>query len=87
MPHLSIQSLVLLLVVGGFAGWIAGLIIQRRGFGVIGNIILGVIGAAIGGTLRGMLGFSANNLVAELISAIVGAVLLLVVIHAIFKKK
>jgi len=45
---MDINSLVIVLAVGGLAGWLAGKLMKGRGFGVIGNIVIGVIGAALG---------------------------------------
>ena len=74
---MSARELCLLLLVGGLAGWLAGLILQRRGFGLAGNLILGVIGSLLGRFVLGLLGFSARTTLATLISAVLGALLLL----------
>jgi uncharacterized membrane protein YeaQ/YmgE (transglycosylase-associated protein family) len=76
---------VLWLVIGAVAGWLAGKIMKGKGFGLIGNIIVGIIGAVIGGWLLGGL-FSGLGLIGTLITAVVGAVLLLFVIGLIFKR-
>lgn len=51
------------LIIGGVAGWLAGLIMKGSGFGVLGNIVVGIVGGIIGGFLFGLLGLGANNLI------------------------
>jgi uncharacterized membrane protein YeaQ/YmgE (transglycosylase-associated protein family) len=80
------MNLVLFLIIGGLAGWIAGTIVKGRGFGLIGNVGVGVVGALIGGWLFGVLGiWSGGGLLGELILAVVGAIVLLFVIGLIKK--
>jgi uncharacterized membrane protein YeaQ/YmgE (transglycosylase-associated protein family) len=67
-------------LIGIVAGWLAGQISKGSGFGLIGNLIVGIIGAVIGGLLFGLLGFQATNTLGRLISATVGAIVLLVLI-------
>lgn len=84
---MELEELVVTLVVGGVAGWLAGLIIRGGGLGLIGNIIVGVLGAFIGGFLFEKLDISiGSGIAASLISAVVGAVVLLFVIGLIKKK-
>ena len=61
------------------AGWIAGQLMKGRGFGMLGNIVVGIIGAYLGGFLLGELGVSigASELVNQLVTAVLGAVVLL----------
>lgn len=74
---MSIEQFCLLLVVGALAGWIAGLILQRRGFGIVANLIIGVVGSFLGRWLLGLLGFGVHGQLAHLITAVLGAVLLI----------
>lgn len=74
--NLSFEQLALLLVVGAVAGWLAGLILQRRGFGLVGNLIIGVIGSFLGRFVVGLLGFGVRSTLAGLITAVIGALLL-----------
>jgi uncharacterized membrane protein YeaQ/YmgE (transglycosylase-associated protein family) len=67
------------------AGWLAGKI-MGGGFGLVGNLIVGVIGAVVGGFLFGLLGLSATSLIGSIITATVGAVVLLFVVGMIRKK-
>ena len=81
---MSLEALIIWLIVGALAGWIAGLIVKGYGFGLIGNIIVGIIGAVIAGWLLPRLGIAiGSGFVASLINAIIGAVILLVIIGLI----
>jgi len=74
-------GILALLLVGAIAGWLAGKIVQGYGFGLIGNIAVGIIGAVIGVWLLSRLNFHVGSgLVAWIIEATLGAVLLLVVV-------
>ncbi|HLB72776.1 MAG TPA: GlsB/YeaQ/YmgE family stress response membrane protein [Sedimentisphaerales bacterium] len=76
------------LLIGAAAGWLAGQIMKSSGFGMLGNIIVGVLGAMLGGWLFGLLGISvADKLIGSLITALVGAVVLLAVVGFVGKKK
>jgi uncharacterized membrane protein YeaQ/YmgE (transglycosylase-associated protein family) len=81
---MSIEALLIWLVVGAVAGWLAGLIVKGYGFGLIGNIIVGIIGAVIAGWLLPKLGISlGGTIVRDIIAAVIGAVILLVIIGLI----
>lgn len=85
---MNAEQLLVFLLIGGVAGWLAGLIIKGGGLGIIGNIIVGVIGAVLGGWLFKVLGISAGGeWVGALITATVGAVVLLFVVGLIKKKQ
>ncbi|TLU64232.1 GlsB/YeaQ/YmgE family stress response membrane protein [Thalassotalea litorea] len=77
------QSLILFLIIGGVAGWLAGLLMKGGGFGLIGNIIVGIIGAVIGGYVFGLLGISAGGILGSIITATVGAAILLFIVKLI----
>ncbi len=82
MPFtLDVQSLIVWLVIGAIAGWLAGQIMTGGGFGLVGNIIVGIIGAAVAGWLFPYLGFAFGNpLVGAIINAVIGSVLVLFVL-------
>ena len=80
---MDINNLVIILVIGALAGWIAGTIMKGSGFGVIGNIVVGIVGAVLGGFLFSLVGLSAYGLIGSLITATVGAVTLLYIIRII----
>lgn len=73
------------LVIGLVAGWLAGQLMKGGGYGLMGDLVLGVIGAFIGGWLFGALGIGAGGLIGSLITATVGAVVLLFLIRLIKK--
>ena len=74
------QGLIGFLIVGAIAGWLAGKLFQGGGFGLLGNIVVGVIGAVIGGLVFGYLGVSTGGLLGSLVSAVVGAGILLFIV-------
>ncbi len=76
-------DIVLFLLIGLAAGWLAGQLVKRRGSGWVEDLIIGVIGALIGGFLFGLLGVNTGGLVGSLISATVGAVILLFLLRYI----
>jgi uncharacterized membrane protein YeaQ/YmgE (transglycosylase-associated protein family) len=79
-------NIIIWLVIGGVAGWLAGLLVRGYGFGVVGNIIVGIIGAVLAGWLLPLAGFVLiGGILAEIINAIIGAVILLLII-GLFKK-
>ncbi|MCR4280250.1 MAG: GlsB/YeaQ/YmgE family stress response membrane protein [Candidatus Komeilibacteria bacterium] len=73
------MDILLFLLIGLLAGWIASLIVKGRGFGLIGDMVVGVVGALLGGLLFG----SSSNFLLALLSAIAGAVILLLLIKLI----
>jgi uncharacterized membrane protein YeaQ/YmgE (transglycosylase-associated protein family) len=72
-------SLIAWIVIGLIAGWIAGLISRGRGFGCLGNIILGLIGAVLGGWIFSKLGIFGGGTIYSLAAATVGAVVLVAI--------
>lgn len=75
------MSLLWFLIIGLVAGWIAGELMRGDGFGLVGNIVVGVIGALVGGYLFDMLGIGTYGLIGSLITATVGAVVLLFLLN------
>ena len=74
------------IIIGAVAGWAAGKIMQGGGFGLLMNIVLGIIGGVIGGWVFSLLGISTDGgLIGSLVTALVGAVLLLYVARLIKK--
>ena len=71
------------LLVGIAAGWLAGKIMKGGGFGWLGDLIVGVIGAVLGGFLFGLLGITAAGLLGSLITATVGAIALIALLRLI----
>lgn len=80
------MNIVWFLVVGVAAGWFAGRVTNGRGSGLVGNMLIGVVGAVIGGYLFGTFGLSAGGgHLGALVTAVVGAVLLLGVMRILKK--
>ena len=82
--YLSGESILVILVVGLVAGWLAGKIVQGTGFGLIGDIAIGIVGALIASWLFPKLGFRlGTGLLREILDATIGAVILLVIIRLV----
>lgn len=78
------ESLVVFIIIGAIAGWLAGLIVSGFGFGLIGNIIVGIVGAFIAGWLFPRIGFSiGGGIIASIIHATIGAIILLVLVRVL----
>lgn len=81
---MGIESLIVFIIIGAVAGWLAGLLVKGYGFGLIGNIVVGIVGAFIAGWLFPALGLSlGGGIIAAIIHATIGAVILLVLIRLI----
>ncbi|APG83418.1 transglycosylase [Sinorhizobium americanum CCGM7] len=81
---MGIESILVFLIVGAVAGWLAGLIVSGFGFGLIGNIVIGVIGALIAGYLFPALGITlGTGILAAILHSTIGAVILLVLIRIV----
>ena len=78
------MELLVFLIVGAIAGWLAGQIVKGGGYGLMGDIIVGIVGAYIAGFLFPRLGISLGaGIVGEIISAAIGAIILLLVIRLV----
>ena len=83
---MTATGLIILLIIGAIAGWLAGVIVRGFGFGLLGNIVVGIIGALLAGWLLPALGVSfslSNPIVTSIVYALIGAVVLLVIIGLI----
>lgn len=81
---MGVESLIVFLIIGAVAGWLAGLIVKGFGFGLIGNIVVGIVGAFIAGWLFPALGISlGSGIIASIIHAAIGAIILLVLIRLV----
>jgi uncharacterized membrane protein YeaQ/YmgE (transglycosylase-associated protein family) len=81
---MGLDSLIIILIIGAVAGWLAGLIVKGYGFGLLGNIVIGIVGAVIGGYLLPRAGLSmGGGLPGAIISATIGAVILLFLIRLV----
>ena len=82
--YLSNQSLLVIIIVGLVAGWLAGQVMRGGGFGLIGDLIVGLIGAFIGDWLMPRLGIHLGvGIVALIINAFIGAVILLLLLRLV----
>ncbi|MCL5980390.1 MAG: GlsB/YeaQ/YmgE family stress response membrane protein [Gammaproteobacteria bacterium] len=85
---MTLMSMIVFLIIGAAAGWLAGVIVKGRGFGILGDIVIGIIGAFLGGFLLiafGLAGLVGAGVISAILVATVGAVILLVIVK-IFKK-
>jgi uncharacterized membrane protein YeaQ/YmgE (transglycosylase-associated protein family) len=81
---MTVEAILIILIVGAVAGWLAGLIVRGMGFGLIGNIVVGIVGAFVAGWLLPRIGIViGGGMIASIINATIGAVVLLVIIGLI----
>ncbi len=79
------MNMVWFLLVGLVAGWLAGKLTKGSGFGVLGDIVIGVIGAYIGGFLFRQVGVAAGGTLGSIVVATIGAVVLVILVRALKK--
>lgn len=78
---MQVEALLILLLIGAVAGFLAGLVVKGYGYGLVGNIAVGIVGAVIGGWLLPRLGlYTGGDVIGQIIAATLGAIALLVVI-------
>lgn len=82
---MSAMSLIIFLIIGALAGWLAGVLMKGRGFGVLGNILVGIVGAFLGGWLLPLVGLRFAGDIGLFITAFIGAVILLFIVGLIRK--
>ena len=78
-------GLAVFLITGAVAGWLAGLLMKGRGFGLVGNIVVGVVGSVLGGLLFDFLGLQPGGILGYISAATVGAVSLLFLVGLLKK--
>jgi uncharacterized membrane protein YeaQ/YmgE (transglycosylase-associated protein family) len=82
--YLSGESIIVILFVGLVAGWLAGKIVRGAGFGIIGDIVIGIVGAFIATLLFPRLGIHlGTGLVSEIIFSAIGAIILLLIVRLV----
>ena len=80
--HMSSESLLVILFIGLVAGWLAGQIVRGTGFGIVGDILLGIVGAFIGSWLLPRAGIHlGTGMVNAIVNATIGAILLLLIVR------
>jgi uncharacterized membrane protein YeaQ/YmgE (transglycosylase-associated protein family) len=81
---MSVESLIIFVVVGVVAGWLAGQVMRGAGFGLVGDLVVGIIGALIAGWLFPRLGVHlGSGIVGAIISSAIGAIVLLAVLRLV----
>jgi uncharacterized membrane protein YeaQ/YmgE (transglycosylase-associated protein family) len=81
---MDVKGIIIWIIVGAIAGWLAGMVVKGGGFGLIGDIIVGIVGAVIAGWLLPAIGFPiAAGIVGAIIDAFIGAVILLLIIKLV----
>ena len=83
---MTLQALVIFLIIGAIAGWLAGMVVKGMGFGLVGNIIVGIVGALVAGWLLPRIGlYIGGGVIGDIINAAIGAIIVLVIISFIKK--
>ncbi len=77
------RGIIWFLVVGIISGWLAGKLMKGSGFGLVGDLVIGILGAVVGGWLFGLVGIAAWGFVGSIIVAVVGALVLLYVVRQV----
>ena len=81
---MGIESIIVWLIVGAIAGWLAGLIVKGCGFGLLGNIVIGIVGAVVAGWLLPQLGIRlGTGIVSAIINSAIGGIIVLVILSLI----
>jgi uncharacterized membrane protein YeaQ/YmgE (transglycosylase-associated protein family) len=81
---MGLDTLIIILIIGAAAGWLAGQIVKGYGYGLVGNIVIGIVGAVVGGYLLPRAGLSmGGGILGAIVSATIGAVILLFLIRLI----
>ena len=80
------MGLIVFIIVGAIAGFLAGKVITGRGLGLIWDIVVGILGAFLGGWLAGLAGIAVTNLVVEVLVAFVGACILLFIFRMVTRR-
>jgi uncharacterized membrane protein YeaQ/YmgE (transglycosylase-associated protein family) len=85
--HMTAEGLIIILLVGAIAGWLAGTVVRGRGFGLIGDIVVGILGAFLASWLLPRLGVGGLSLgggwIGSILFAFIGAVILLLLVRLI----
>lgn len=80
---MDLTSILIVLLVGAVAGWLAGVIMKGSGFGLVGDIVIGLVGGLIGGWLLPMIGVSFGGIIGAIIMSVIGAVILIFIIRLV----
>ncbi len=74
---MDIVAILIFLLIGAIAGWLAGQVMKGKGYGLVGNILMGVIGSVVGGFIFDALNIGGGDLIWQIISATVGAIVVI----------
>jgi len=77
---LASQSVIAWIVIGAIAGWLAGVLVKGYGYGLIGNIVIGILGAGIAGLLAPSLGIHTESMGGNIVASLLGALILLLLV-------
>ncbi|MFQ3566365.1 MAG: GlsB/YeaQ/YmgE family stress response membrane protein [Aggregatilineales bacterium] len=80
-------SLIIPLLMAGIVGWLAGMLLRGRGYGILGNVVLGVAGGFVGGILFSLLGIGGGGLIGYIISAVLGALVVLFIVSLFTERR
>ncbi len=81
---MEMHGLIAWLVIGAIAGWLAGSLVKGGGFGLLGDIVVGILGAFVGGWLAGLLHISiGGGFISSIVTATVGAIVLIILLRLI----
>ena len=83
---IDFEAIIAWIIIGGIAGWMAGLIVEGYGFGLVGNIVIGIIGAAIASLITPLIGLNIETKLGHFIAATLGAIVLLVLVEALRRR-
>lgn len=81
--EITLASIIIWLLIGLIAGWLAGELTKGSGFGVLGNIIIGIVGAVLGGVILGAVGVDPGGFLGEVVQALIGALVLIAIISLV----
>jgi len=79
----GLGAIVVWLIVGLIAGFLAGKVVTGHGMGLIWDVVVGILGAFVGGWLASLMGFAVSNILVQIIVAFIGAVILLILFRAV----
>ena len=80
---MSGESIIIFLLIGAVAGWLAGVVVRGGGFGLVGDIVVGILGAFVAGLLLPRFGLGLTGIVGSIVYAAIGAIILLLIIRLI----
>ena len=80
---MTVESIIIFLLIGAVAGWLAGVVVRGGGFGLVGDIVVGILGAFVAGLLLPRFGLGLTGIAGSIIYAAIGAIVLLLVIRLI----